>query len=184
MNALFLMLHLAFSPVALAGGGGGPPQPPSAMGDQDDDMEFMANFSQISTEIGLSADQQAKIKELFYSSQKDAIDLQAQAQRAQLELKHAMDADTPDEKAVMKALDAHIAADGALQRNRVKLLLEVRKVVTTEQWDKLKELRASRRGGMGGHMGGMGPGGMGGGMGSMGGGMGQGPSQGQDQGQQ
>lgn len=184
MNALFLMLHLALSPVALAGGGG-PPSSPSAMGDQaDDDMEFMNNFSQIATEIGLSTDQQAKIKELFYNSQKDAIDLQAQAQRAQLDLRHAMDADTPDEKVVMKALDAHIAADGALQRNRVKLLLEVRKVVTTEQWDKLKELR-SRRGPGGGHMGGMGPGGMSGmGPGSMGGGMGQSQSQGQGQSQQ
>lgn len=166
MNALFLALHLLAAPLAFASGG--PPSPPSAMAEQeDDDMGLMANFAAVSQELGLSEDQKTKIKDLFYASQKEAIDLRAQAQRAQLDLRHAMGQDTPDEKAVLKALDAHLAAEAAIKRNRVKLVLDLRKAVTVEQWRKLQAMRERRGGpGMGG---GMGPGGMGPG-GGMGGG--------------
>ncbi len=150
MNALFFVAHLFLTPLAFAGGGAppAPPQGPRAEQGEGDDMDFMSNFAEISAELGLSADQQTKIKDLFYVSRKEAIDLRATAERAELDLRHAMGSDSPDEKAVMKALDAALAAEASLKRNKVKLILDVRKVVTVEQWRQLLEIRA-RRGGPG-----------------------------------
>lgn len=180
MSRFLLLIALFVSPMALASE---PPPPPGGGmsegggggggGGSDPEMEFMANFSEISTELGLTEDQQTKIRDLFYNSQKEAIDLRATEQRTELDLRHAMSADTIDEKAVMKALDAHLAADGALKKNRVKLMIDLRKILSTEQWKKLDAMRSQRGGGRSGPSGGPGGGGHGpgGGMGgSMGGG--------------
>ena len=61
MNALFLVAHLLFAPLAFAGGGA-PPTPPSPRAEQGegDDMDFMSNFAEISAELGLSSEQQTK----------------------------------------------------------------------------------------------------------------------------
>ena len=112
MSRVLLLLALFVSPMALASE---PPPPPGMSqgggggggGGGDPEMDFMANFSEISQQLGLTDDQQSKIRDLFYSSQKQAIDLRAAEERTELDLRHAMSADTIDEKAVMKALDAH-----------------------------------------------------------------------------
>lgn len=166
MTTLLFLAHLLVAPLAFAGGSAAPPPPPSSGmgggggGGEDAEMDLMANFSQVASDLGLDQGQQSKIRDLFYNSQKEAIDLRAAAQRTELDLRHHMGQDTPDEKAVMKALDAHLAAEAALKRNRVQLMLDVRDVLSVEQWRELLELRASRgrMGGGMGHGGGMGPG--------------------------
>ena len=132
MSRLLLILALFASPAALASEPAPPPSPPSMGGgeggDSDPDMEFMSNFSEISVQLGLTEPQPTAIRDRFYTSQKE----------------------------VMKALDAHLAAEGAMKKNRVKLMIDLRKNLSTEQWKKLDAMRGQRAGGGGGGGGGRG----------------------------
>lgn len=122
-----------------------PPPPPGASADEDPGEAFMANFAEISEKIGLSPDQQTKIKDLFYKSGKTSIDLKATMAKTELDLRHSMSGEEIDDKVVLKALDAHLAAEAAFKRNRIQQLLDLRKIVSAEQWKQLDQMRRERR---------------------------------------
>lgn len=125
-----------------------PPPPPSADfgADDVDDEEFVSHFDEIASEIGLNGDQQSKLRAAFYDSHMARIDVKAKKDKAELELKKLLAADTVDEKAVNKSLESALAADGDLKRNRVQLLIATRKIVTLDQWHQLVAMRHERRG--------------------------------------
>ena len=143
-------LSLAFATPALASDAPPtPPPPPGAEGgpggDDDPGEAFMANFSEISQKLGLSTDQQSKIKDMFYKASRQTIDLKANVQKTELDLRQALSQDTIDDKAVMKALDAHLDADATFKRARIQELLDLHKIVTADQWKQLIEMRNQRR---------------------------------------
>ncbi len=139
------LLHLLALPVLA-----NVPPPPHAAADfgADDEAEdaFASHFDEIASEIGLNADQQAKLRSAFYESHVARIDAKAKKEKAELELKTLLSADVIDEKAVGRALEMALGADGELKRNRVQLLLTTRKIVTLDQWHQLEAMRAGRRG--------------------------------------
>lgn len=122
MRSLLLRSVLAFgllfsAPVALAGDG----------------------FAELAEELQLTPAQRTQITELLYQSRSARIEIKARADKAKLELKHAITADVVDEKVVQKALDAFNAAQADLARNRVNQILAIRKQLNPDQWTKLKE---------------------------------------------
>ena len=66
--------------------------------------------------------------------------------REQLELRKLMDAETPDEAAVMRQIDDVMKQEARMRKNQIGLLLKVRKLLTPEQRGKLDELMMQRRG--------------------------------------
>jgi Spy/CpxP family protein refolding chaperone len=135
MRALLLSLLFVASAPAWAG---------------DDDLDATRVFSSgkfdaVAVELGLDADQRKAITDAVYQANSAKVDIDARVEKARLELRHLLGADTLDEKAVTKAVDALNAAEGDLRRNRVALILAVRKSVTPEQWQKLVEMRQERR---------------------------------------
>lgn len=135
----------------------------------------------VAAQLGVDDATLVKIKGLTYKSEQEAIAIHADVLREQLALRQLMDADKPDEKAIMQQVDKLMVQETRMRKNRIGLLLGVRKLLTPEQRARLEDLMLEHRGrggpgdpamGSGGPGSGMGPG-MGTGMGS-GGGMGRG----------
>ena len=156
MRTLLLSLTLLLGFPTFAADSG-----PPAQGAEDPAADLMSNLSEAKTRLKLSDAQEQHIREMVYTTSKEAIDLNARLQ---------------------------LAAQANLQRNRNKMVIALKKELTPEQWDALEVLRAERSRGGGGRGGqgfggqqGMGGQGFGGqqGMGGQQGGFGGQPGAGQ-----
>lgn len=105
----------------------------------------VADFETAAERLGLSAAQRTQVADLVYASQAAKVDLNAKVEKAELELRHLMVAESLDEKAILKAVDALNAAEGDLRKNKVQLMLSLRKALTADQWKQLVEMRRERR---------------------------------------
>ena len=117
-----------------------PPPPP------DDDEAEAAGFFAMADELGLTEDQRSKVRDVFYTNQTERVDIGARKKKFLLDVKRALSAEKFDEKAVGKAAEALASAEGDLVRNRLKLAIELRKLLTADQWSKLEAAREGRRG--------------------------------------
>ena len=102
-------------------------------------------FEAIASQLELSAAQRKSVSDAVYSANTAKIDIEARADKARLEVRHLLGADTLDEKAVLKATDTLSAAEAELRRNRVQLVIAVRKSLSAEQWGELVEIRQARK---------------------------------------
>ncbi len=102
-------------------------------------------FEAIATELELSADQRKTLSDTVYRANAAKIDLDARVEKARLEVRHLLAAEPLDEKAVLKATDALSAAEAELRRNRVQLVVSVRKALSPEQWRELVSIRQARK---------------------------------------
>jgi|GEM_PF-1068242 len=92
----------------------------------------------VAAELGLTPDQQAKLDQIMFTQRDKMIDLKAQLEKAELRFRDAMEKPAFNEKEVMDQLDHTIAARGALQKNRVEMIVKIHSVLTPEQWAKAK----------------------------------------------
>jgi len=145
-------------------------------------------------DLGLTQEQTAKLEQLRYDFQASSIKLREEMQLVKLDLKREMAAENPDKTKINKLVDHLSQVRARMAKARVNHLLDVRSILTTEQWNRLKELRAKfghRQGRRGGNAMGKGRGGMRGNSGMCpnsgnrmgpGGGQGMGPGPGPDAG--
>ena len=97
-------------------------------------------IEEIAGRLGLTADQRQVVSDLLYQYSLRRIDLQAERDRAGLELRQLLIAPTLDERAIQAALDRLTRAESGLRRARVELMIALRKALTYEQWTQLEEL--------------------------------------------
>jgi Spy/CpxP family protein refolding chaperone len=102
-------------------------------------------FAAIAAELELSEAQRKTVSDAIYASNTAKIEIDAKVEKSRLEVRHLLGATTIDEKAVLKAVDNLSAAEAELRRNRVALVLTVRKNLSPEQWAELSEIRQERR---------------------------------------
>jgi Spy/CpxP family protein refolding chaperone len=100
----------------------------------------------VERELGLSPEQASKLQELRYEHQKSVADARNQLELKTLDLRHEMDKDSPDPAALDRLVDEASKLRASLQKSRLRHLLEVRKVLTPEQWEKAKAHLLSRMG--------------------------------------
>jgi Spy/CpxP family protein refolding chaperone len=101
-------------------------------------------------ELGLSADQAAQLKKLRAEARKQAIRHRADLAIARLELQELMDATTVDEKAVAAKVKAISDLQAVALQARTNERLAMRRILTPEQQEKMKQLAArGRQGRMG-----------------------------------
>ncbi len=62
---------------------------------------FAPNLDQIADRIGLDDTQTDSVEQILYDHELALVDLKAEVQRAQLEVKHLLGADAPDRKVVL-----------------------------------------------------------------------------------
>ena len=107
--------------------------------------EGMGRLLMFADEIGLTDDQQEKIKTLSLEHKMAMVDMHAVAKKAKLQMTALMHNDAPENEVIRAIEEAskvkmEIAKAKYLQRQAVKGIL------SEEQQDKLKELRQERRG--------------------------------------
>jgi periplasmic protein CpxP/Spy len=88
--------------------------------------------------LGLTADQQKRIDELFQQNRLKLIDLSAALQKQEAILEPLIEADKPDESLVLAQIDRVAQARAELEKANARMLLGFRGVLTQEQWKKLQ----------------------------------------------
>jgi len=99
----------------------------------------------IAQQIGLTADQQKKMDDIFQQNRLKLVDLSATLQKQELIMQPLMEAEQPDEGKILAQIDAIAQARAELEKNNARMLLEIRKVLTPDQWKKLKTIQPEDR---------------------------------------
>ena len=95
--------------------------------------------------VGLNDQQVEKISQLQYQADREKLDIHHEIQKTRLDLEQHMQADKPSEAKVFAQIDKIGALETRLKKNRVGLMLKIRKLVTPEQWQKMEEMHAKRK---------------------------------------
>jgi Spy/CpxP family protein refolding chaperone len=99
----------------------------------------------LQAELGLSAEQAAQLKKLRNEGRKQAIRQHADLRIARLELAELMEAPTVDERAVAAKVKVISDLQGAALKARTDERLAMRRLLSPEQREKMKELRQGNR---------------------------------------
>lgn len=95
--------------------------------------------------IGLSDGQVQKIEQIFQDSRMKLVDIHANLAKEEIKLEPLLEADNPDESAVLSAIDRITAARASLEKANAQMAFAIRRVLTPEQWKKLRSLHPARR---------------------------------------
>jgi Spy/CpxP family protein refolding chaperone len=91
--------------------------------------------------IGLTEEQQGQIRDIVFAYARRMIDLKAEVEKAGLDLASSVDQVDFDPVPVRAAYAVFQAARQKLENERFEMLLEVRQVLTYEQWRKIEEIK-------------------------------------------
>jgi Spy/CpxP family protein refolding chaperone len=94
--------------------------------------------------LGLTPDQVQKLDATTLAHARTMIDLKAAVERAELDLRATAEAEPFQAARVQTAFAALQAARNRLENERFEMLLNVREVLTGEQWHKLREFARRR----------------------------------------
>lgn len=94
---------------------------------------------EVATRIGLSADQQKQIGDLFLQSRLQLIHIHASLQEQQLMLEPLLNANPVDQPKAMAQIDKIADTRAELEKSNAKMLLSIRGVLTADQWTKLRD---------------------------------------------
>ncbi|MBU8932565.1 MAG: Spy/CpxP family protein refolding chaperone [candidate division Zixibacteria bacterium] len=105
----------------------------------------MSKLLMFADEIGLTDDQQEKIKTLSLEHKMAMVDLHATAKKTNLQVKALMTDDAPESE-VLRAMEKASQAKFEISKAKYLQRQQCLGFLTDEQQDKLKELRQDRRG--------------------------------------
>jgi Spy/CpxP family protein refolding chaperone len=91
--------------------------------------------------IGLSEEQQGQIRGVVFAYARRMIDLKADVDKAGLDLASTVDQQEFDPVPVRAAFAVFQTARQKLESERFEMLLEVRQLITYEQWRKIEEIK-------------------------------------------
>jgi len=97
-----------------------------------------------SEELGLSAEQQQKMEDMQFQHQKAMIQKRAQLKEAELEMRNMMRKSEIDEKGVLEQQRRVSALKGEIAEARMKNRLDMRKILTPEQREKMMQMRGHK----------------------------------------
>ena len=116
------------------------PPPDRGMGGAEGPMAEGHQF-RLHSELSLDSAQAEAIRKIMYDTRQSMIQLRADQEAARAAIEFQMDSDTPDEKAVMAACEKLGQVNAEIARNRVRNQMEISKLLTPEQREKMKQLR-------------------------------------------
>jgi periplasmic protein CpxP/Spy len=88
--------------------------------------------------LGLAADQVKKMDETFQQFRLKLIDLRASVQKEDAIMDPLIGAEQPDESKIVAQIDKIAQARAELEKTNARMLLGIRRILTQEQWRKLK----------------------------------------------
>jgi len=101
--------------------------------------------------LGITNDQVKRMDDILQQHRLRLVDLHANLDKQELLLDPLVNADQPDEARILAQIDKVAQARADLEKANARMLLDIRRVLTADQWQKLKTERpAAPRPGRGG----------------------------------
>src|SRR5439155_25486559 len=97
--------------------------------------------SEIAKMLQLNDSQISQLDQIFYEHKLKLIDYGAEIEKQDLKLQTLLDADVPNDGQVEAQVDQVLAARGKLEREFTLMNLDLRKVLSLDQWRQLKSVR-------------------------------------------
>ncbi len=104
-------------------------------------LKALVNNPEIAEKIGLTDVQRDTLAEIFYSTEEDMISLKSELERQKLKLRRLLSQENPDEKEILKVAERIGEIRKDMKKRELREVLAVRKVLTKEQWNKLRKIR-------------------------------------------
>ncbi len=92
----------------------------------------------IAQKLGLTADQQKRMDDVFQQSRLSLIDLSAAVQKQEAILEPLLAAEQPEEAKVLLQIDRIAQARAELEKASARMLLGIRSILTQDQWKRLQ----------------------------------------------
>ncbi len=105
------------------------------------------NDPAIVSQLTLTADQQHRMDEIFRRNRVQLVDLRASLEKEQINLEPLLDAPTLDQGKTMASIEKIADLRAGLEKADARMLLELRGVLTADQWTKLHAMDRHHRGG-------------------------------------
>ena len=96
--------------------------------------------SALMKKIGVSDEQVERIEKIFQDHRLQLIDLHAALEKQEAILEPLVEADQPEEAQVVAQIDKVAQARANLEKSNAQMLLAIRRVLTVDQWKKLRDL--------------------------------------------
>jgi Spy/CpxP family protein refolding chaperone len=103
------------------------------------------NDPHMAQQIGLSEQQKQQMDQIFLQHRLKLIDLNANLEKQEVLFRPMIEADQPDETKILSQIDAIAQARAELEKANARMLFDLRKVLTPEQWQKMKAMRGEHR---------------------------------------
>ena len=100
--------------------------------------------SDIARKLQLTEAQRTKLDNTFLDHRMRLIDYQADVEKQDLKLQSLLDADRPDDGQINVQIDQVLDARGKLEREFTMMSLDLRRVLSLEQWRQLRSIQAER----------------------------------------
>jgi Spy/CpxP family protein refolding chaperone len=142
------LIHGFMAMLLMAGGAAAiaqdaPPPPPDMHARHMADMHGEVPpemWSKVADQLGLSQDQRTKLDTIRQQNRINLIDLHASLEKEEATLEPLMKADTPDEGKITSQIDRVAQARAELEKAHARMLLQIRTVLTADQWSKLQAM--------------------------------------------
>lgn len=140
---LFLMASMAMAQQA-------PPPPPPGGGGMEMGMMRHGRMgawwknSDVAQQLKLSDQQKQQLEKTFNDYRLKLIDLRADVQKQEALLQPLLDNDQLDKGKIGSQVDSLIAARGKLEKANMMMHVDLRSILTTDQWKQLQSMRAER----------------------------------------
>ena len=93
-------------------------------------------------QLKLTEDQRKAMDDILQQHREQLIDLRASVEKAEVAMRPLMDADQPNESAILAQIDRIAQARAELEKGNARFLLELRAKLTPDQWKQVQALRA------------------------------------------
>ncbi len=124
-------------------GFGGPP--PMERAFHDGHFGRWWNDPRVAQQLNLTDQQKHQMDDIFLQHRLRLIDLNANLEKQETLLRPMIEADQPDEAKILAQIDSVAQARADLEKANARMLFDLRKTLTPEQWQKLKALRQEHR---------------------------------------
>lgn len=132
--------QIAFAQGPDAGGPMAPHRPPMERAFRMGPRGRWWDNSEIAQKVGLTADQQKKMDDIFQQSRLKLIDEHASVEKEEAILEPLLSAEQPDEARILAQIDKVAQSRAELEKANARMLLGLRGVLTTAQWKTLQTL--------------------------------------------
>lgn len=99
----------------------------------------------VAAEIGLTREQTEEIERIFVRARGRLIDRKAELEKRQGELQDSIEDESADRESIAEKVDAVENARAELQKTRALMLIDMKRVLRQDQWERLKEIQQAAR---------------------------------------